>query len=150
MLNVILTKDVQNVGGAGEVVRVRPGFARNYLLPRGLALPSTKQNVAELEQRRRKIAAEQARLRAEQEQAAGALKSVSVTILRRRGQDERLFGSVNSKDIVDALEAQGVKLDRRLVHLDSPIKTIGDHKVKVRFAADLEIELAVRVAQIAK
>ena len=150
MLNVILTKDVQNVGGAGEVVRVRPGFARNYLLPRGLALPSTKQNVAELEQRRRKIAAEQARLRAEQEQAAGALKSVSVTIHRRRGQDERLFGSVNSKDIVDALEAQGVKLDRRLVHLDSPIKTIGDHKVKVRFAADLEIELAVRVAQIAK
>ena len=125
MPNVILTKEVRNLGAAGAVVKVRPGFARNYLVPQGLAMAATQQNIAELEIRKRQEIARAAALRAEHERLVGTLRDANIKIASRKGGDERLFGSVNSKDIVDAFAAKGITLDRRLVHLANPLKTAG-------------------------
>jgi large subunit ribosomal protein L9 len=145
MPNVILTKEVRNLGAAGEVVKVRPGFARNYLLPQGLAMAATQQNIAELELRKRQAAAAVAATRAEHERLAAALRDATVKIGRRKGGDERLFGSVNSKDVVDAFAAKGITLDRRLVHLTTPLKTAGTHSVEVRFSHDLAVQVKVEI-----
>jgi large subunit ribosomal protein L9 len=148
MPNVILTKQVRNLGAAGEVVRVRPGFARNYLIPQGIAMAATAQNIAQLETRKRQEAAAAAASRAEFEKLASVLRDTSVSISRRKGSDERLFGSVNSKDIVDALASKGITLDRHYIHLASPIKTAGSHSVDVRFASDLAVKVKVEVSAV--
>lgn len=148
MLQVILTKDVEHLGAAGELVKVRPGYGRNYLLPRGLALVATRGNVALLEHQRRAIAAEQAKLRAEQEEQAKVLRDTTVSIARKVGQDDKLFGSVTAKDIVEALAAQNLSLDRRLVRLPEPIKSAGAHEVEVRFSAATSATLKVNVVGI--
>jgi large subunit ribosomal protein L9 len=148
MMSVILTKDVDKLGRAGEIVKVRPGYGRNYLLPRGLALAATKGNVATLEHHRRQIEKEQERIRAEYVVVAEQLGKTSVSIARKSGQDEKLFGSVSARDIVEALEAQNIHLDRRLVQLDEPIKATGTYEVAVRFSADVEVNLKVNVVGI--
>jgi large subunit ribosomal protein L9 len=150
MLEIILTKDVDNLGRAGEVVRVRPGYGRNYLLPRGLAVVATRGNVAQLEHQRRAIAREQARIRAEHEGQARRLEKASVSIPRQVGQDEKLFGAVTAKDIVEALAAQNIEIDRKLIRLAEPIKQVGTHEVAVRFSADLVVSLKVNVVGIRK
>jgi large subunit ribosomal protein L9 len=150
MIEVILTKDVDNLGHAGEVVRVRPGYGRNYLFPRGLALLATKGNVASLEHHKRQIAAEQARIKAEHEAMAAKLKAVSVSIARPVGDGDRLFGSVSSRDIVDALSAQNIVVDRRVVRLPEPLKEIGPHEVEIRFSADVSATLRVNVVAVRK
>ena len=107
-MEVILTVDVENLGRAGDVVRVKPGYGRNYLLPKGLALVATKGNMAQVEHHKRAIAAEQARRRAEEERQAGQLQNAEVSVPRKVGQDGKLFGSVTSKDIAEALAAQNI------------------------------------------
>jgi large subunit ribosomal protein L9 len=144
-MDVILTTDVENLGRAGDVVTVKAGYGRNYLLPKGLALVATKGNVAQLEHHKRAIAAEQARRREEQEKHAAALKGAEVSIPRKVGQDDKLFGSVTSKDIAEALAAQNIAVDRKLIQLAEPIKAVGAHKVNVRFSADVQVELSVTV-----
>ncbi|TPV94228.1 MAG: 50S ribosomal protein L9 [Myxococcales bacterium FL481] len=147
-MQVILTKDVEHLGAAGELVQVRPGYGRNYLIPRGLALIATRGNVAQLEHQRRTIEAEQAKLRANQEEQAKVLRDTTVSIARKVGQDEKLFGSVTAKDIVEALAAQNLALDRRLIRLPEPIKTVGAHEVEVRFSATISAALKVNVVGI--
>jgi large subunit ribosomal protein L9 len=148
MLCVILTQDVENVGHAGEIVTVKPGYGRNYLLPRGMALVATRGNVAQQEHYRRSIAREQERIQAEQRKVAAKLEKTAVSIARKVGRDGKLFGSVTSRDIVEALAAQNVDIDRKLIRLDEPLRSAGTFEVPVRFAADIEVALKVNVVGI--
>ncbi|MGB1014433.1 MAG: 50S ribosomal protein L9 [Nannocystaceae bacterium] len=148
MLKVILTEDIDRLGRAGEIVQVKPGFGRNYLLPRGLALTATRGNLAELAHQRRIIAKRQEALIAEQKKQAAALEGVAVSVPRKKGKDGKLFGSVTSKDIASALAAQNINLDRKLIQLSEPIKAVGTFQVNVRFSADISVELKVNVIGI--
>lgn len=150
MLSVILTKDVDNLGRAGEIVKVKPGYGRNFLLPRGLALVATRGNVAQLEHHRREIEREQAKIRAEYQKLAKKLEGTSVSIARKAAAENKLFGSVTSKDIAEALEAQNIEIDRRVIQLPEPIKEAGQTEVMVRFSADVQVALKVTVVGIKK
>ncbi|PRP90167.1 50S ribosomal protein L9 [Enhygromyxa salina] len=145
MLQIILTQDVESLGRAGELVRVKPGYGRNYLLPRGFALLATKSNLAQLEHHRREIAAAQAKVRAEHEAQASQLKEAVVSIPRKVGAEDKMYGSVTTKDIAEALAAQNVMVDRKLIKLPEPIKLVGEHEVEVRFSADVSVSLKVQV-----
>ncbi|MGH7585646.1 MAG: 50S ribosomal protein L9 [Gemmatimonadales bacterium] len=145
MMDVILREDVKTLGKAGELVRVKPGYARNFLLPRGLAFEATEGN-------KRRIAAEQnarnakaAEHRAGAEDEARKLSTVAVTITARAGEEGRLFGSITSQDIADALEEQGVAVDKRRIELEHPIKMLGWHTVPVRLHAEVTAEVRVQV-----
>jgi large subunit ribosomal protein L9 len=145
MMQIILTKDVDSLGSAGDLVRVKPGYGRNYLLPRGLALLATAANIRQLEHHRREIAAQQAKVRAEHEAQAALLKEAVVSIPRKVGAEDKLFGSVSTKDIAAALAAQNVVIDRKLIKLSEPIKAVGEHEVEVRFSADVSVTIKVQV-----
>ncbi len=148
-IEVILTKDVDHVGRAGQLVKVRAGYGRNFLMPRGLALLATKGNVAQLEHHQRAIAAEQARIKAEFAELVKKLAGVTVSIARQAGDGDKLFGSVSSRDIAEALEAQNLKVDRRYVRLAEPLKDAGTHEVEIRFTADCTTKIKVVVVAIA-
>lgn len=148
MLELILRKDVQNLGKAGDVVKVRPGYGRNYLIPRGLALAATRGNIAQLEHQKRQIAAEQAKILAEHKAMAQQLKGVSVSIARKKGQDNKLFGSVSGKDIAEALAQQNIQLDRKLIKLDEPFKAIGTYEVPIKFSGDISESIRVNVVGV--
>lgn len=149
MVEVILTKHVSSLGTAGDVVRVRPGYARNYLLPRGIALVATRNNVAQLEHQKRRIAAEQEKLKEEYQRLAKEVEGASVSIELKKGDGDRLFGSVTAKDIAGSLQAQKIEVDRRTVELSEPIRTEGDHEVEIRFSADVKATLKVTVVGVA-
>jgi len=144
-MEVILREDVKSLGRAGELVKVKPGYARNFLLPKGLAYEATEGN-------RKRIAAE-AKSRAaklEQErgeaQAAGAkLSGVSLTLKRKAGDGDRLFGSITSQDLADALQAEGHPVDKRKIEMEHPIKTIGAHTVSIRLHPEVHAEIRVTV-----
>jgi large subunit ribosomal protein L9 len=145
MIDVILRKDVRSLGRAGELVRVKPGFARNYLLPQGLAYEATEGN-------KKRIAAEgKARAirgqaeRAEAERVASTLSGVTLTLSGKAGEEGKLFGSITSQDIADALARQGHTVDRRRIELEHPIKTLGSHTVSVRVHPEVHAELRVSV-----
>lgn len=144
-MSIILTKDVDNLGRAGEIVTVKPGYGRNFLLPRGLGLLATRGNVAQLEHHRRAIAREQEKIRSEHEAIAKKLQGTTVSIARKAGKDDKLFGSVGNKDIVEALAAQNLDIDRRSILIPEPIKSAGAHDVEVRFSADVKVTLSVNV-----
>lgn len=148
MLEVILTQDVDNLGDAGQVVRVKPGYGRNYLLPRGLALLATRGNKSQLEHQRRAIEAAQAEVRKQHEELAKKLAGTTVSIARKQGEDDKLFGSVSTKDIADALAQQGLEIDRKIVKLDGAIKNIGTHEVTVRFSQHVAATLKVNVVGV--
>lgn len=145
MMQIILTKDVDTLGRAGDLIRVKPGYGRNFLLPRGLALLATAANIRQLEHHRREIAAQQAKVRAEHEAQAALLKEVVVAIPRKVGAEDKLFGSVSTKDIAAALAAQKMMIDRKLIKLADPIKTIGEHEVEIRFSAEVSVKIKVQV-----
>jgi large subunit ribosomal protein L9 len=145
MMQIILTKDVDTLGRAGDLLRVKPGYGRNYLLPRGLALLATAANIRQLEHHRREIAAQQAKVRAEHEANAAKLKEAVVSIPRKVGAEDKLFGSVSTKDIAAALAAQNVMIDRKLIKLSEAIKTVGEHDVEVRFSAEVSVTIKVQV-----
>ena len=147
-MSIILTHDVDKLGRAGEIVSVKPGFGRNFLIPRGLGLLATRGNVAQLEHHRRAIAREQTKIREQHQALAKQLEGTKVSIARKAGKDEKLFGSVSNKDIVEALAAQNIVLDRKVVHLSEPIKATGSHDVEVRFSADVKVTLNVNVVGI--
>jgi large subunit ribosomal protein L9 len=148
MISVILKKDVDNLGRAGEIVRVKPGYGRNFLIPRGMALLATRGNVAQHEHHRRAIEAELARVAAQHQKLADQLKTTSVSIARKAGKDNKLFGSVSSRDIVEALAMQNIEIDRRAVQLPDPIRETGTCEVVVRFSADIQVSLKVNVVGI--
>jgi large subunit ribosomal protein L9 len=145
-MQVILRADVANVGHKGDVLDVSAGYARNFLVPRGLALAASPGALAQAAAMRRARDAREARDRASAEEVASRLAPKVVTVSAKAGAEGRLFGSVTAADLVDAVEAQtGVVLDRRRVHLDEPIKTVGAHEVAVRLHTDVELRLSVEV-----
>lgn len=145
-INVVLTEDMTNLGKSGELVRVRPGYARNYLIPRGLAIGATAANVARIEHEKKVVEARNAKLKSEAEQLAEKLKSVKLTIERPVGEGDRLYGSVTSRDVEEALAAAGFAVDRRRIVLE-PIKTLGTHPVTIRLATSVNATVEVTVAK---
>jgi large subunit ribosomal protein L9 len=145
MMEVILREDVQSLGKAGELVRVKPGYARNFLLPKGLAYEATEGNKKRIAAEGRARQARHATERTEAEQLASRLGALTIALVAKAGEGERLFGSITSQDIADAVLAQGIELDKRKIELEHPIKTLGTHTVPVRLHADVQAELAVTV-----
>ena len=145
-IQVILKEDVPNLGRSGELVSVKPGYGRNYLIPQGLALAATRKNVAQMEHPRKQIEAQAAKVRKDAEGVAGRLSGVSVRIERQVGEEGKLFGSVTARDIDDALAAQGHQVDRRKIHLPEPIKTLGEFTVEVKVARAVSAQVKVTVA----
>ncbi|HKI87088.1 MAG TPA: 50S ribosomal protein L9 [Thermoanaerobaculia bacterium] len=144
-MEVILMQDVLHTGKRGEVVRVKPGYARNYLLPQGLALEATPGNRKFFEQKRHKIDARHAKERDAAAAVAAELAGIQLSIAKRVGESEVLYGSVTASDIADALEAKGVTVDRRKIDLEGGIKTLGAHAVRIDLHPEVTAELTVNV-----
>ena len=145
MMEVILREDVKSLGKAGELVRVRPGYARNFLLPQGLAYEASEGNKKRIAGEQKARAAKVAEERAGAEAEAARLGQVAVTIRAKAGEEGKLFGSVTSQDIADALAAQGQAVDKRRIELEHPIKMLGWHTVPVRLHAEVMAEVRVQV-----
>ena len=148
MMEVILREDVQSLGKAGHLVRVKPGYARNFLLPRGLAFEATEGNKKRIDAEARARASKASAEKAAAEQLAAQLGAITVTLRGKAGEEGKLFGSVTNIDIERALAEQGVSVERRRIRLDEPIKALGEHKVAVALAAGVESELTVTVAPV--
>jgi large subunit ribosomal protein L9 len=145
-IHVVLTEDLANIGKSGELVRVRPGYARNFLLPRGLAIGATAQNVARIEHEKKVVEARNTKLKAEAEDLAKKLASVKLTIERPVGEGDRLYGSVTSRDIEEALASRGYSVDRRRIAVE-PLKTLGTHSVTIRLATSVSATIEITVAK---
>jgi large subunit ribosomal protein L9 len=144
-MEIILREDVPNVGHTGDVVKVKPGFARNYLIPRGLAVVADRKNVRELEHEKRILAEKRERERQTSQSAAQKLSQVRLVIKARAGEEGKLFGSVTNLDIEKGLADAGFSVDRRRIRLNEPIKTLGEHKVTIRLAAGVDASIVVAV-----
>lgn len=145
MMEVILREDVQSLGKAGEMVRVRPGYARNYLLPRGLAYEATEGNKKRIAAESKSRLARASSERAEAERQSAELSAVAVTIRAKSGEGERLFGSITAQDIADALAQAGHPVDKRKIDLAHPIKQLGEHPVPVRLHHEVHATVRVTV-----
>lgn len=146
-MEVILREDVEKLGNRGEVVKVAAGYARNFLLPRRLAVAATDANRKIVEQERQAHLRKEAKLKNEAEDLGQLLGGVSVTIAQKAGENDQLFGSVTAKDVADALAAKNFTIDRRKVQLDEPIKQLGEYKVPLRLHRDVVIEITVTVVR---
>jgi large subunit ribosomal protein L9 len=144
-MEIILREDVEKVGSRGAVVKVADGFARNFLLPKRLAVKATESNRKIVEQEREAYLRREAKAHHDAEDLGKLLSNVTLTFRHRVGENNHLFGSVTAKDVVDGLEAQKFHIDRRKVHLDEPIRTVGEHKVTLRLHRDVTVEINVNV-----
>ena len=144
-MEIILKETIDTLGQEGEVVKVKPGYARNYLFPGGKAVPVTKANLARLEKEKQAIAARLAAQQAEAQALAGKLEGKTVVITRRAGDESRLFGSVTTADIAVALEGAGVTVDRKLIVLSEPIKLLGEYRVQIRAGYQTSAHILVQV-----
>jgi large subunit ribosomal protein L9 len=149
-MEVILRQEIEKLGHPGQVVNVKPGYARNFLLPRNLAVPATAANKKIVEQERQSYLRKQAKLQGEAEELAKLMAGVSVTIKAKAGEAKEgeaahLFGSVTSSDIAAALEAQKFTIDRKKIVLAEPIRHLGEFKVPVRLHREVTVELPVHV-----
>jgi len=142
---VILTEDMAKLGNAGDVVGVKPGFARNYLIPQGKAIPATKARVNELEHHRRAIAERVAREMKDLQAVKAQLEGLTLEAEAQVGEEGKLFGSITAQQIADQLAEKGFAIDRRKVDLDEPIKSTGEHTVSVRLRGDVVADVAVKV-----
>ena len=142
-MKIILRADVENLGRLGDVVTVKAGYGRNYLLPQGLAMLVTPGNLKAFELERKKLQARMDALRAAADDIAGKLEGLVLPIVMRVGDNDKLYGSVTTAIIGDALTAQGIEVDRRRILLDPPIRTLGDHRVRLH--ADVIASLTVKV-----
>lgn len=148
-IHVILTDDLTNVGKSGELVKVRPGFARNFLIPRGLAVGATEKNVSRIEHEKRVAETRASKLKAEANDLATKLGAVKITITKPAGEGDKLYGSVTAKDIEEALAAQGFAIDRRRIVTDA-IKAVGTYQIPVRLATNVSANVELTVAAAAK
>ena len=144
-MEVILREHVDHLGNRGEVVKVADGYARNYLLPRKLALLATEGNKQQIERERAKFEAREAEERKVAQAVADRMASVEIEINRKVGETEALYGSVTSSDIAEALAAKGFDIDRRKLQLAEPIKRVGNFEIPVKLARDVTVTLKVKV-----
>ena len=145
MIEVILREDIKTLGRAGEMVRVKPGYARNYLLPQGLAYEATEGNRKRIAAETRVRAAKDQAERTEAERMASTLSGLTLTLKGKAGEEGKLFGSITSQDIAEALASQGYSFDRRRIELEHPIKATGTHAVSLRLHPEVHAELRVSV-----
>jgi large subunit ribosomal protein L9 len=146
-MEVILREDIDKLGSRGQVVKVAPGFARNFLLPRRMAVAATESNKKIVEQERQAHLRKEAKLQADASELAKLMSAVEVTIAQKAGENDQLFGSVTASDIAVALEKQGYSVDRKKVHLEEPIKTLGDFKAVVRLHKEVSVDIPVHVVR---
>ena len=144
-MEVILLKDIEGLGASGEIVRVKPGYARNYLFPRGIALRSSKKNRAVAEERKRNKELKSKRLNKANESLANKINKIELTFEAQVGDEEKMFGAVTSKDIHSALEEKGITLDKNAVLLDESIKALGIYHIPIKLDSELETELKIYV-----
>ena len=146
-MKIILQEEVEKLGHRGEVVDVAPGFARNFLLPRNLAIPASEGNLRRLEQIRGHLAKRTASEKLTAQQLADVLSKVTLTLSRKAGETDQLFGSVTPADIAEALSAQGLTVDKRRIHLEEPIKLLGEFTVPVKLVHGVESAVKVIVTR---
>ena len=146
-MEVILREDVDKLGNRGQMVKVAAGYARNFLLPKRLAVAATESNKKIVEQERQAHLRREAKEHADAGDLAKLLSMVTVTISQKAGENDQLFGSVTAKDVSEGLDKQGYTIDRRKVQLHEPIKTLGEHKVPVRLHRDVTAEITVNVVK---
>ena len=146
-IQVILQADVAKLGESGELVKVRPGFARNYLLPRQLAVPATTAQINRLNHEKAVAVAKAEKHKKEMKDLATKIEALKIQIARPVGEDDRLFGSVTAKDIENAVKAAGVEIDRKKMHLADPIKALGTFEIPVKLLGDVTATLKVEVTK---
>jgi large subunit ribosomal protein L9 len=146
-MEIILREDIDKLGQRGQVVKVAAGYARNYLLPRKLAVTANESNKKIVEQERQAHLRRETKVQADAQELAKLMTSVDVTIKQKAGENDQLFGSVTAGDIVVALEKLGYTVDRKKIQLDEPIKTLGDFKVAVKLHREVSLELPVHVVR---
>jgi large subunit ribosomal protein L9 len=146
-MEVILRQYVEHLGKRGDIVKVAAGYARNYLLPRKLALPATDGNKRHVERERKIMEVKEADEKAQAQGIASRIEAIEVVITRRVGDTDQLYGSVTSADIAEFLKAKGFEVDRRKLILPEPIKTIGSHKVPLKLHRDVTVTINVQVAK---
>jgi large subunit ribosomal protein L9 len=146
-MEVILREDIEKLGTRGQVVKVAPGYARNFLLPKRLAVAATESNKKIIEQERQAHLRKEAKLKVDAEDLSKLMTGVTVTITQKAGENDQLFGSVTSKDIADALAGKNFTIDRRKITLEDPIRQLGEYKVPVKLHKDVIAEVTVVVAK---
>src|SRR4051812_3185391 len=146
-MEVILLERVAKLGQMGEVVRVKDGFARNFLLPRGKALRATKDNRTKFDGMKADLEARNLQAKGEAEKAATKIEGRNVVVLRQASETGQLYGSVSSRDLVSLFEAEGIKVERAQIMLDAPLKTVGQHKVGIAVHPEVEVAVMVTVAR---
>ncbi len=146
-MEVILREDIEKLGHRGQVVKVAAGYARNFLLPKKLAVAATESNKKIVEQERQAHLRKEAKLITDAQDLAKLMAGVSVTIAQKAGENDVLFGSVTAKDIAESLERQGYNIERRNIQLAEPIKQLGEHKVPVRLHREVTVEIPVIVTR---
>ncbi|MGP0071089.1 MAG: 50S ribosomal protein L9 [Bryobacteraceae bacterium] len=146
-MDVILREDIDKLGTRGQLVKVAPGYARNFLLPNKMAVPATESNKKIVEQERQAHLRREAKVEGEAKDLGKMLSAVSISIAQKAGENDQLFGSVTAKDIAEALEKQGYTIERRKIVLEEPIKTLGEFKVPVRLHREVTAEVTVTVVK---
>lgn len=146
-MQVILKQDVAKLGRAGQLVKVKPGFARNYLLPREMAVVATRGNMREIEHERRQAEARSEKERKVAEGYAAQIEGLTVEIPMQAGEGDKLFGSVTSRDVADALASRGIEVDRKKLELDEAIKTLGEHSVTLKLGSEVKATFTVIVSR---
>ena len=144
-MKLILREDVENLGKGGELVEVKAGYGRNYLLPRGLAVVANPRNIREIEHQKQVAVAKAAKMRASAEALARRLADTPVSLTRKVGGQDKLFGSVTAMDIAEALGQRGLSIDRRSIDLAEPIKTVGEFEVSVKLHHEVAGKVKVKV-----
>ena len=147
-VKLILREDIPKLGDAGDLVSVKPGFARNYLLPKGLASIATEARVKELEHHRRIITANQAKLLKDLQGTERTIQAMDLSFEAQAGEAGKLFGSITAANIADRIKEQGVEVDRRKVQLREPIKEVGEHEVSIRLHKELTVSVKVSVTAV--
>jgi large subunit ribosomal protein L9 len=146
-MDVILREDIEKLGTRGQLVKVAPGYARNFLLPNKMAVAATESNKKIVEQERQAHLRREAKVEGEAKDLGKMLGAVAITISQKAGENDQLFGSVTSKDIAEALEKQGYTIERRKIALEEPIKTLGEFKVPIRLHREVSAEITVTVVK---
>jgi large subunit ribosomal protein L9 len=146
-MEVILKQDVEKIGKAGTVVKVKDGFARNFLLPNNLALPLTQQNIKKLESEKQRKVSQLDKIKKEAEDLKERLSGISITIPALAQEEDRLYGSVTAQDIANALKDEGFNIDKNIIMLDEPVKSLGIYEIPVRLHAEVSTKIKVWIVK---
>lgn len=146
-MNIILTENVKGLGTIGEIVKVKPGYARNFLIPKGAAVEANPRNIKELEHNQRQLLRKAEKLSQEAAAVKARIEAVECAFTHKASEEGKLFGSVTSMEIAEGLAAKGLEIDRRKILLDQPIKTLGEHQVEIKLNAGVSATLKINVVK---